>query len=402
VVRLVVGIAIATVIGCGRLDFDERSVGQGDDDDASGDAGIVPSTCVSHGPEVCNGVDDDCNGLVDEGCACAPFAKGLDESSAPSGTVQTIWLGDALVQLVGNAATIGLWVSDASGNVVTYVPVYSGAVGSTSGDATMAWNGTSLAIALEHDTTVVDVGIYDRSGTQVVTTQIDSMYPGAIPNVTWAGDRFVVAWESASDVIARDISAAGVPLVPERVLATNVGGSLDAFQIGPSSTLVCIRDSNDGTARVISIDATGTAQTRTIPIGIGLGCELLPIAGGYLAWYRQPTTAPVPLAFLDASGAVTGTATLPDEGYDEVDIARIPSGFWVMASRLPMLYTHAVDELELDAHGNVTVAPTQQDIEAAYLWSPPRLVVTATRRISLWSTDLNGTPPTYKLQQSCN
>jgi hypothetical protein len=232
--------------------------------------------------------------------------------------------------------------------------------------------------------------------------QLDAMYPGGVPQVVWAGDRFVVAWETPTDdIITRDVSPTGAPLGPETVLASATGGVLGSIQVSANATLACVRDRTDATARVIAVDATG-AHTHAIPIGTGMACELMPIPGGYLAWFHQPSTSPVPLAFLDAAGNVTGTATLPDGAYIDVAIARIPAGFWVMASTTPALYTHSVDAMELDARGAVTQAPSPQEQNLqAYLWSPPRVVVTSGRRITAWSTNPGGAPSTYKLAQTC-
>src|SRR5689334_17293226 len=52
---------VAALAGCGRIDFDPH---------AGGDAA---PRCLPKAEEVCNGVDDDCDRLVDEGCPCAPF-----------------------------------------------------------------------------------------------------------------------------------------------------------------------------------------------------------------------------------------------------------------------------------------------------------------------------------------
>ena len=55
---------LLVLAGCGRIGFHEIAVDSATDGTGDGIAPVV---------ELCNGIDDDGNGLVDEGCPCTPF-----------------------------------------------------------------------------------------------------------------------------------------------------------------------------------------------------------------------------------------------------------------------------------------------------------------------------------------
>ncbi len=60
--------------------------------------------CVPAGPELCNGVDDNCDGIVDEGCSCAP------------GAVQSCYSGPMATRGVG-ACIAGNATCDSTGHI---------------------------------------------------------------------------------------------------------------------------------------------------------------------------------------------------------------------------------------------------------------------------------------------
>jgi hypothetical protein len=80
----------------------------------------------------------------------------------------------------------------------------------------------------------------------------------------------------------------------------------------------------------------------------------------------------------------------------------LPAGLWVLATSTPALYTHAVDELVLDAHGTLIAGPTPLETSLqTYLWSPPRTFTTATRTQVSWSTNPGGAPSAYRIRETC-
>ncbi len=64
------GVALASLAGCGREALFESVGGGGTGGSAQGGGGTGGGGCVP-ATEVCNGADDNCNGQVDEGCSCS-------------------------------------------------------------------------------------------------------------------------------------------------------------------------------------------------------------------------------------------------------------------------------------------------------------------------------------------
>ncbi|HEX2874702.1 MAG TPA: hypothetical protein VHP33_25800 [Polyangiaceae bacterium] len=87
---------------------------------ASAGAGGMPepTPCVATGAEACNAVDDDCNGVVDEGCPAGistTFAKDLPLlGDSPGGSAFTDDCGDGEV-LAGVGVTMGAFLSQIHG-----------------------------------------------------------------------------------------------------------------------------------------------------------------------------------------------------------------------------------------------------------------------------------------------
>jgi len=75
----VIGLLLAA---CGRMYFDPID-----------DGGLPASACLPT-PEVCNGIDDDCDGAIDPGCPCTPFLAMTSGSSIGYRT-DIAWTGNA-------------------------------------------------------------------------------------------------------------------------------------------------------------------------------------------------------------------------------------------------------------------------------------------------------------------
>jgi hypothetical protein len=395
--------------GCGRLKFDDHGDGGrgGHDGDGGGLGadGPLPITCTPTGAEVCNGLDDDCNGVVDDGCPCTSISTSLSESPGLY-TGELVWTGTGLIQVGGNAAEVGLWPISGTGTVGSYVSVFSGAAGSTDGIAPAAWSGTKLGIVYTHDLSSVSFALYDPMTGTSPSMLIDTSYPGAAPQIAWSVDHFIAVWiTQAGEVIERQISATG-SLSSETIIATNQTGGIEAFAVTPTQKLLCIRTSS-GDAHLLAIDSTG-GGVQTIPLAIDHGswCGLTPIPNGFVAWTVHPSTTPAHVALLAGDGTPVSVTTLPLPSvnqYTEMVVQRVATGFWIVATHTtPALYSHAIDEIELDASGNLTSGPTEiVPTVGAYLWSPPISVVAGGLQAWGWSQNVSLDPYTYTLSQGC-
>jgi hypothetical protein len=71
--------ALVVLAGCGRIAFDPLGdAGAASEGDGNGSA----TACVPTA-EICNGIDDDCNGIVDEGCPCNAFTSLVSHPVSP-------------------------------------------------------------------------------------------------------------------------------------------------------------------------------------------------------------------------------------------------------------------------------------------------------------------------------
>jgi hypothetical protein len=401
-------IAVA-LVGCGRIGFDDhaRASNDGGGGDDGGFTGLgndapLPVTCTPIGAELCNGIDDNCNGVIDEGCACTPIAIGFGESPGLYSN-QLMWTGAGYLQVGANSAQVGVMPIDPSGTPGTFVSLYDGMAGDMSGDTSAAWTGTTLGVGFDHNSGVVELGRVDMATMTSGTTRLDASYPGAVPQVVWATDHFVVGWTTAAgDLVTRDVALDGTIMNAEQLVATGLPGPLEALALAADGTLIgCVRTDSDSTANVLTIDSAGISKLTPLPLGAGSFCQMLAIPGGFLIWSFESTAAPVPLAFVAPDGSVAGVVTLPDispNAYRDIAIQRTATGFWVLAMHTTAtLYTYAIDELALDDAGHVVSGPSQLQGFQGYLFSPPRSVATGAEQTWMWSADLD----TWQFQQAC-
>ena len=117
---------MAFAAGCGRIAFDP--LGEGPD-----------GTCVP-AAEVCNGVDDDCNRRVDEGCPCTPFAVTVPNNEEILQMPALAWTGSGYV----------IGIRRASENRLLHIAA-DGAIGAdhlrVTGNEVFIWDGRLVAIA---------------------------------------------------------------------------------------------------------------------------------------------------------------------------------------------------------------------------------------------------------------
>lgn len=222
---------LVILASCGRLRFDESSDAgnapladtlPGDAPDGSATVTCAPAT------EVCNGIDDDCNDVIDEVCPCptivnSPIAAGGNPAEAPAEWIGTGWL---LPGLVGGDL------------VLDRVPEGGGAATRTSfgttvceygqGSRTFAWDGTGIVCVA----TSGEIHRYDLAATELATFGLTTANSGSVIRVR-AGGYDVLAVTPSQRVayfrIERDGTvSAGPSLAP---VGTNVR-ALDIVPIG--------------------------------------------------------------------------------------------------------------------------------------------------------------------------
>jgi Notch-like protein len=70
--------ALSAALATGACGFNPTGPGNADDDGATDDAGPDIDACVPSGPETCEGTDQDCDGMIDEGLTAGAPCDGPD------------------------------------------------------------------------------------------------------------------------------------------------------------------------------------------------------------------------------------------------------------------------------------------------------------------------------------
>jgi hypothetical protein len=281
--------------------------GSADDDgaDARADATIADDGGCVPGAEVCNSLDDDCDGMIDEGGVCPtdptctqpptggapvyawdrviPGALGIvDVAIAPSGMVVAVGQFDEPADLGGGVRTPA---GDADGFVVAFSP---------QGD--YLWDHTFGSAVLD----IMGAVAVDADGNVFVGGAIGGPFDfgGGVRTVVGNADAYVVSYDAAGQYRwDADISGS----------ATNIGDLAAVLAVGADGTLVAAGrfggdidvglgvDPSPGPARistfVVELDrATGApvwdaylrASLGVEPYGLAVDAGGAPVVGGEL------------------------------------------------------------------------------------------------------------------------
>jgi hypothetical protein len=101
----------AALVGCGRIGFGttDRDGPPGGGDDAPA---VPDARACTAGTDSCNGIDDDCDGSLDEDCACAAFTLRVMTSAAQVDAPALAWTGDGYI--VATSSVTGLYLQHVS------------------------------------------------------------------------------------------------------------------------------------------------------------------------------------------------------------------------------------------------------------------------------------------------
>jgi hypothetical protein len=234
--------------------------------DASGDGGAG---------EICNGVDDTQDGVVDEGCPCTPF-----DVSVP-GTIYSpdiVWTGERYFVVTGDV------------NTIEVAPVTDGMVGpsflvgvapTTYSRHDLAWSGTTLAVVLQTASLASELALFEPDGTEISRQTLPST-PFWL-RAMWAGDRFVLTGQSTNNsntLVFAEYSATGALLfgpmeIPGMYNISYVG----PLAISPSHYLVGVATTARGSAFLID-RATHTGVHRELDFASQFAQVSTAYAGG--------------------------------------------------------------------------------------------------------------------------
>jgi hypothetical protein len=278
-----IGLLAATALGasCGRLEYDP--IGDAStrldaaDGSSHGDAPIGgDSGAACAAPETCNGIDDDCDAEIDEGCPCTPFLAWITTDGTASGG-DVDWTGTGFgVLWAANAPATGeraLYLREVDASSAMPGAEIELTRGTTHlGNWSLAWNGAQHAVL-----TIEDVGggvgqarlrTIDP-GASIASPAVDVSPPGALHGKVIAAARgFVVASLVGDQLYLRRIEGGVHTEHLVGTLATDVSDL--TFAADETGGIVIAAGASIGPALALPLDPELRARGAVVSLGDAL------------------------------------------------------------------------------------------------------------------------------------
>jgi len=218
--------------------------------------------CQAPGPEdctppaeTCNLMDDDCDGVVDEGAIAAwtdtvTLSTG-GAASAPS--VRLAWTGSAFVAawvVDGTPDAVHVVAVDQLGEVVTTPAALALTPGEVSGRPGLAWTGSNLMLAWSTTSSEMHTAVVDLPASILAHTTTTHSTLGPSPDLAWAVSRAALVWTEQSgsfmEMNVRTLDTDGAPAGFGHVITSGATTSQPAVDADASAIAVAWVDARTG------------------------------------------------------------------------------------------------------------------------------------------------------------
>jgi len=200
----------------------------GDADACGDDCDDTNEDAFPGNPEVCDGADNDCNGIVDDNATFIPIdgdsVRISPDGQDPAGPGGLAWSGESYVgTYTGSSEGFDIWRTQLAPNGDKLQPdELLKITNSDAGGGPIVWTGDRYGVAWQErgdGDYEAFFRLLDNTGATVVTPPVQlSSAPGFSVNVdlAWTGTRFVAVWQDersgSFNVYGRTVSLDGVPL----------------------------------------------------------------------------------------------------------------------------------------------------------------------------------------------
>lgn len=366
---------------CIAMPWDVDGDGQGDVECGGMDCDDAEPLAYDGATEECNGFDDNCDGAVDEDCACAPLGM-MEGCTTSCGS-----MGARICEMSGWASCAppaetcnGLdddcdGVADDGIDYVAGTPVNvtSDPVdpGEHSNEPVVAWTGDRYGIAWHDELAGAGTHFATLDATGALTSPLLFLGPGRTPSIAFGGGVFAVAWWQ------QRVDAATMAITDRvyfRIVGTDAAAVTDMVRIeddadaDPRPRVVW-----DGSAFAVSYRDGGLFYHRFAPDGAEIGSRVPVPATDHeradfafdgtvyaLAWNRSGN-----LYFTRGSDTAgfPMDATVVASGVDAEGAGMAPAGRGYLIAWRSVVGTRPVQALVLDATGApagmpITLSPT--------------------------------------------